>query len=135
MLFNSSNLTAGADGLRWNDRDWSLTNHFIPFTEGGVGAKARFESDFMVRYLAVGGFIEKSKRVSPTCLISFDRNRYSVPTSFANRPVSLRIYPERLVVAAEGQILCEHGRLIQRSHDVPPQTIYDWFAFVRQHPG
>jgi hypothetical protein len=52
MLFNGSNLTAGADGLRWNERDWSLTNHFIPFTEGEIGAKARFESDFMVRYMA-----------------------------------------------------------------------------------
>jgi hypothetical protein len=31
MLFNGSNLTAGADELRWNDRDWSITNHFIPF--------------------------------------------------------------------------------------------------------
>jgi hypothetical protein len=52
MLFNGSNLTAGADGLRWNDQDWSLTNHFIPFTEAEVGAKARFESDFMVGYMA-----------------------------------------------------------------------------------
>ena len=51
MLFNGSNLTAGADGLRWNDRDWSLVNHFIPFTEAEIGAKGRFESDFMVRYL------------------------------------------------------------------------------------
>lgn len=51
MLFNGSNLTAGADGLHWNDRDWSLTNHFIPFTESQVGANARFESDFMVRYM------------------------------------------------------------------------------------
>ena len=76
--------------------------------------------------------------MSPTCLISFDRNRYSVPASFANRPVSLRIYPERLVVAAEGQILCEHGRLIQRSHDVPPRTIFDWrhyLAVVQRKPG
>ena len=87
---------------------------------------------------AFDGFVEKSKRVSPTCLISFDRNRYSVPASFANRPVSLRIYPERLVVAAEGQILCEHARLIQRSHDVPPRTIYDWrhyLAVVQRKPG
>ncbi len=51
MLFNGSNLTAGADGLQWNDRDWSLTNHFIPFTEGEVGASGRFESDFMVRHM------------------------------------------------------------------------------------
>ena len=87
---------------------------------------------------AFDGFVEKSKRVSPTCLISFDRNRYSVPASFANRPVSLRIYPERLVIAAEGQILCEHARLIQRSHDVPPRTIYDWrhyLAVVQRKPG
>ena len=48
------------------------------------------------------------KRVSPTCLISFERNRYSVPASFANRPVSLRIYPDRLLVAAEGSY---NGRL------------------------
>lgn len=51
MLFHNSNLTAGADGLHWNERDWSLTNHFIPFTEAEVGAKGRFESDFMVRYM------------------------------------------------------------------------------------
>ena len=55
------------------------------------------------------GFVEHTKRVSPTCLVHFERNRYSVPASFANRPVSLRIYPERIVIAAEGQILCEHG--------------------------
>jgi hypothetical protein len=51
MLFNGSNLTAGADGLHWNDRDWSIVNHFIPFTEAEVGASGRFESDFMVRHM------------------------------------------------------------------------------------
>ncbi len=84
------------------------------------------------------GFVEQSKRVSPTCLITFERNRYSVPASFANRPVSLRIYPERLVVAAEGNILCEHVRVIERSHDKPPRTIYDWrhyLAVIQRKPG
>ena len=87
---------------------------------------------------AFDGFVEHSKRVSPTCLISFERNRYSVPASFANRPVSLRVYPERLVVAAEGQILCEHVRVIQRSHQIPPRTIYDWrhyLAVLQRKPG
>jgi hypothetical protein len=87
---------------------------------------------------AFDGFVEHSKRVSPTCLISFERNRYSVPASFANRPVSLRVYPDRLVVAAEGNILCEHGRVIQRSHKLPPQTIYDWrhyLAVIQRKPG
>ena len=52
MLFNGSNLTAGADGLEWNGKTWSLVNHFIPFTEAEVGAPDRFESDFMAQYLA-----------------------------------------------------------------------------------
>jgi len=88
--------------------------------------------------VAFDGFIELSKRVSPTCLISFERNRYSIPASFANRPVSLRIYPDRLVVAAEGNILCEHPRIIERSHHRPPRTVYDWrhyLAVVQRKPG
>ena len=52
MLFNGSNLTASADDLEWNGQKWSIVNHFIPFTEAAVGAPDRFESDFMVRYLA-----------------------------------------------------------------------------------
>ncbi|PWA06425.1 hypothetical protein [Flavobacterium psychrotolerans] len=52
MLFNGSNLTASANDLEWNDKKWSIVNHFIPFTEEEVGANDRFESDFMVRYLA-----------------------------------------------------------------------------------
>jgi transposase len=87
---------------------------------------------------AFDGFVEQSKRVSPTCLISFERNRYSVPASFANRPVSLRIYPDRLVVAAEGNILCQHARVIQRGHHLPPRTIYDWrhyLAVIQRKPG
>jgi hypothetical protein len=51
MLFNGSNLTASANDLEWNGKKWSITNHFIPFTETEVGAPERFESDFMVRYL------------------------------------------------------------------------------------
>ena len=84
------------------------------------------------------GFVEHSKRVSPTCLVTFERNRYSVPASFANRPVSLRVYPDRLVIAAEGQILCEHARIIDRSHQGPGRTIYDWrhyLAVVQRKPG
>jgi transposase len=84
------------------------------------------------------GFVEYTKRVSPTCLVHLDRNRYSVPASFANRPVSVRVYPDRIIVAAEGLILCEHRRIIDRSHDRPGQTVYDWrhyLAVVQRKPG
>lgn len=52
MLFNRCNRTAGADGLEWDSKTWSLVNHFIPFTEAEVNAPDRFESDFMVQYLS-----------------------------------------------------------------------------------
>lgn len=87
---------------------------------------------------AFDGFVEHSKRVSPTCLITFDRNRYSVPASFANHRVSLRVYPTRVLVAAHGQIVCEHKRIINRSHHGPGQTIYDWhhyLAVIQRKPG
>ncbi len=42
------------------------------------------------------------------------------------------------MIAAEGQILCEHGRLIERGHHHPPRTIYDWrhyLAVIQRKPG
>ena len=85
------------------------------------------------------GFVEYAKRVSPTCLVHLDRNRYSVPASFANRPVSLRVYPERIVVVAEGQVVCEHRRVFARSHErKSTTTVYDWrhyLAVIQRKPG
>lgn len=68
MLFNGSNLTASADGLEWNGKTWSIVNHFIPFTEAEVGAPDRFESDFMVQYLA-------DKSLSPEAQAALDAGR------------------------------------------------------------
>ena len=72
------------------------------------------------------------------CLITFERNRYSVPASFANRRVSLHVYPEQLVLVAEGQTVCTHGRIIDRSHRKPGKVIYDWrhyLAVIQRKPG
>lgn len=63
MLFNGSNLTASANDLEWNDRKWSIVNHFIPFTEEEVGATDRFESDFMVQYLKGMKLLGEAKAV------------------------------------------------------------------------
>lgn len=51
------------------------------------------------------GFVEYTKRVSPTCLVHLERNRYSVPASFANRPVSLRVYLSCIADVFEGRAL------------------------------
>lgn len=83
------------------------------------------------------GFVEHTKRVSPTCLIHFERNRYSVPASHANRPISLRVYAARLVMATEGQVIAEHPRVILRNHG-PGRTLYDWrhyLSVLQRKPG
>ena len=47
---------------------------------------------------AFDGFVEHIKRVSSTCLITFERNRYSVPAQWANRRIQLHVYAQELVI-------------------------------------
>jgi hypothetical protein len=52
--------------------------------------------------------------------------------------VSLRVYPQRVVIAAEGQVLCEHARVIERSHRLPGRTVCNWrhyLAVIQRKPG
>ncbi len=87
---------------------------------------------------AFDGFIEFHKRVTSTCLITHEQNRYSVPASFANRPVSLRVYPDRLVIVAEAQVVAIHERVFTRDHSVSGKTTYDWrhyLSVVQRKPG
>ncbi|NIN38462.1 MAG: IS21 family transposase [Gammaproteobacteria bacterium] len=99
---------------------------------------AEEQAHLMKMPLPFDGFLEHTKRVSPTSLVAFERNRYSVPASFANRPVSLRAYADRIVIAAEGQVVAEHRRVFSRGHDRPVRTIYDWrhyLAVLQRKPG
>ncbi len=94
--------------------------------------------ELMPRPAAFDGFVEFTKRVSSTCLIHYERNRYSVPACFANRPISLRVYSDRLAIVADGEKVAEHVRLFSRSHDNQAVTVYDWrhyLAVVQRKPG
>ena len=87
---------------------------------------------------AFDGFVEYTKRVSSTCLITHEQNRYSVPACFANRPISLRVYSDRLVIVAEAQVVASHERMFSRDHSAPGKTIYDWrhyLSVIQRKPG
>lgn len=80
MLFNGKNLSASANKIPWNGREWSIVNHFIPFTEDEVNAPDRFESDFMVQYL-------KNFTLSPEAKAVLDAGRALWRTYFSQTDV------------------------------------------------
>ncbi len=117
---------------------WDTTRHpeYTDRTIAEVWAEER--NHLMPVPVPFDGFVEYTKRVSSTCLITFEHTRYSVPATFANRPVSLRVYATRLVVVAEAQVIAEHRRFFDREHKGPGKTIYDWrhyLAVVQRKPG
>jgi len=71
------------------------------------------------------GYVEISARVSSTCLITVKRNRYSVPCELAGQRVSVRLYPERIVVCADQQSVAVHARSLDRD-----QIVYDWRHYI-----
>ena len=71
------------------------------------------------------GYVEIVARVSSTCLVTIKRNRYSVPCHLAGHRVSVRLYPERVVVTAKQQVIAKHRRALDRD-----QTVYDWLHCV-----
>lgn len=82
---------------------------------------------------AFDGYVELPARVSSTCLVTVARNRYSVPCALAGHRVSVRLYPERVVVVAEQSIVAEHTRAFDRDH-----VIYDWrhyLPLIERKPG
>jgi transposase len=62
------------------------------------------------------GFREVTISATKTCLVHFDRNRYSIAACAANRPVQLRSYADRIVVRFDGEVVAEHERAFGRDH-------------------
>ena len=79
------------------------------------------------------GFHETEHAVTGTCLISFDRNRYSVMAKAARRPVQVRAYADRIVVRCNDAVVAEHARHFGRN-----RTIYDpwhYLPVLARKPG
>ena len=64
-------------------------------------------------------------RVSSTCLVTVQRNRYSVPCELAGHVVSVRLYPERIVIVVAHEVIAEPRALLDRD-----QVRYDWRHYI-----
>ena len=71
------------------------------------------------------GYVEHSVRVSSTALVTYQRNRYSVPSEHAHGIISLHVYPSELVMIADGQEVARHVRSFERD-----RTFYDWQHYI-----
>jgi transposase len=71
------------------------------------------------------GFAEDSARISSTCLVNFERNRYSVECHFVGQVATVRAYAERIVLFCEGQMIGEHPRCFARG-----RTLYNPWHYV-----
>ena len=72
-------------------------------------------------------------RVSSTCLVVLDRNRYSVPAAFAGRAVSVRSTATQVSVVADGTMVAQHARRFGRD-----QLICDpwhYLPILERKPG
>jgi transposase len=79
------------------------------------------------------GFHETEHAVSGTCLITFDRNKYSVMATAARRTVQVRAYADRIVVRCGEEVVAEHARCFGRG-----RTIYDpwhYLPVLAKKPG
>jgi transposase len=71
------------------------------------------------------GYVEVLARVSSTCLVSVQRNRYSVPCHLANHRIAIHLYPGRIEAYADHALVARHPRLLHRD-----QVSYDWQHYI-----
>ena len=84
------------------------------------------ERTSLIRYASpFDGFHARTASVSKTCLVQFDKNRYSVMAQAVGRPVEVHAYAERIVVRQDGRIIANHDRCFGRE-----QTVYDPWHYV-----
>jgi hypothetical protein len=79
------------------------------------------------------GYVEHMLRVSSTCLVVLDRNRYSVPAEFAGRAVSVRSTAARVRVVADGAVIADHARRFGR--DVLICDPWHYLSLLERKPG
>jgi transposase len=79
------------------------------------------------------GYVEHMVRVSSTCLVALDRNRYSVPAEYAGRAVSVRSTASGVRVVADGAVIAEHARRFGR--DMSICDPWHYLSLLERKPG
>ena len=79
------------------------------------------------------GYFEQPCRVSSTCTVAYDRNRYSVPAEYARQRVSIRATATHIRVMADGEQIAEHPRSFGREQQI--LNPWHYLPLLERKPG
>lgn len=78
-------------------------------------------------------YIERTVRVSSTCMVNYNTNSYSVPCAYASKTVSLRSYADRIVISNGSEVIAEHKRIFARHQKC--FSLWHYLPLLQQKPG
>ena len=79
------------------------------------------------------GYAQRCCKVSSTCLVTFDRNRYSVECCYAHHPVNLRAYARKVIITVKDKVIGEHAR--QFGRDKTMFSPWHYVPLLERKPG
>lgn len=107
-------------------RDYAKANKHPEMRDRTIWEVFEEERPSLVPYVGpFDGFHAVPASVSKTCLVRFDKNRYSVDARAVGRPVEIRAYAARLECWQDGQIVGQHERAFGRD-----KTIFDPLHYI-----
>lgn len=105
---------------------WAKNHRHPTFTDKTVWETYSEEKSYLIGLPpSFDGYAERPARVTPSSLVSYDRNRYSVDCGNVNKVVQVRVYANRIIFVSDGKIIGEHERSFERN-----KTIFDPWHYV-----
>lgn len=105
---------------------WARSHPHTELRERTIWEVFQDERASLVPYVGpFDGFHAVPASVSKTCLVRFDKNRYSVDGRAVGRPVEIRAYAERVEFWQDGKIVGQHIRAFGRD-----KAIYDPLHYI-----
>jgi transposase len=113
---------------------WAKTHRHPTRSDKNVWEVYEEEKPYLINLPPVfDGYASRPARVTPTSLVTYDRNRYSVDCRQVGRTVHLRVYAERIVIVNNGEVIGEHEREFGRG-----KTVFDpwhYLPALERKPG
>lgn len=99
---------------------WAKTHRHPEIKEKTVWQVFKDERSYLLKLPSstFDGYAERPARVSPSSLLSFDHNRYSVDCRFTGKTVQMRVYATRILVVYDGEVVGDHVREFGRGKTV-----------------